>query len=530
MITRHESPGHAHSDRGADPAGRRRLLPEEYDRLRARAQSVRREGVSAAVRAGLCDLRRATSSAARRFRTCATSGGTPSSSTGACRKPSTPRTRSRWNSRAVLMAASPRRCPRVLTSTTSHKREPLLPTLEFFGALGLRDLDLNLHHILEAGVAGRRPWPRPRHAHDLRVWVAVRRLVRFLRSRRPRSSDTFASVARQVALARRLGVRQLRLFFGRLESERLFARGARDGHATNLRRLSDRSSGRAVFVFENHDGASLRSGGLPGDSRDAWTRPNVRMNFDPINFAKAGVDPMAAPDVRAAARRPRPPEGPRARRVPVNSAKATSTLAPVLRSLAEGAYAGALHGRIRGPGGRNAAPVPERQAGQDRRRRPVLMSATLYDVPTGTGDFSRLPVERLALNRLPRIVGYASHGVQQCEQPRSTTSSRSSRRRSLSQSAAQVEPVLAQVADLLVPDRARKQVPVRVDEARRRQRRARQRRLAGLVVLRRSAPDSDLPGNLTGCSAEPFFSRWSSTARRISTCWLFDRLQPTLSK
>ena len=40
----------------------------------------------------------------------------------------------------------------VLASTTSHKREPLLPTLDVFSRLGLRDLDLNLHHIIEIGT------------------------------------------------------------------------------------------------------------------------------------------------------------------------------------------------------------------------------------------------------------------------------------------------------------------------------------------------------------------------------------------
>ena len=39
-----------------------------------------------------------------------------------------------------------------LASTTSHKREPLLATLEVFGRLGLRDVDLNLHHVLEASA------------------------------------------------------------------------------------------------------------------------------------------------------------------------------------------------------------------------------------------------------------------------------------------------------------------------------------------------------------------------------------------
>ena len=60
--------------------------------------------------------------------------------------------------------------PRVLTSTTSHKREPLLPTLEIFGRLGLQDVDLNLHHIIEAGetVADVARWV---DANGLRLWM-----------------------------------------------------------------------------------------------------------------------------------------------------------------------------------------------------------------------------------------------------------------------------------------------------------------------------------------------------------------------
>ena len=60
----------------------------------------------------------------------------------------------------------------------------------------------------------------------------------------------------------------------------------------NLRRLSDRHPD-TLLVFENHDGASLD----PEICRDILTgvdRPNIRMNFDPINFARAGVDPAAA--------------------------------------------------------------------------------------------------------------------------------------------------------------------------------------------------------------------------------------------
>ena len=62
--------------------------------------------------------------------------------------------------------------------------------------------------------------------------------------------------------------------------------------ADNLRRLSDGDQD-TLFNFENHDGASL----VPEICREIIShvdRPNIRMNFDPINSARAGVDPAAA--------------------------------------------------------------------------------------------------------------------------------------------------------------------------------------------------------------------------------------------
>ena len=93
------------------------------------------------------------------------------------------------------------------------------------------------------------------------------------------------------------------------------------------------------------------------------------------------------------------------------------------------------------------------------------------------------PRDTAARARLPRIVGYASHGVQQCEQRSSMTSSRSSRRRSLSHSARRSNPLSRRLPTFSPQIEQAIQVPVGVDEARRGERRARQRRLAGLVVL-----------------------------------------------
>src|SRR5262249_62404542 len=55
----------------------------------------------------------------------------------------------------------------------------------------------------------------------------------------------------------------------------------------NLRALSA-GCPEMLFVFENHDGASLVPE-ICAEVLGRTDRPNIRMNFDPINFEKAGV-------------------------------------------------------------------------------------------------------------------------------------------------------------------------------------------------------------------------------------------------
>ena len=172
-----------------------------------------------------------------------------------------------------------------LPSTTSHKHEPLLPTLEVLARLGMHDLDLNLNHLIErrALVADVR---RALAANAQQVHIVSGGWCDFFNAP-PKIEETFASVARQRALAREFGVDRLRLFFGRLPREQYTA-SARHTIVANLRQLADSDPG-LLFVFENHDGASSQ----PEACREiveAVERPNVRLNFDPINYAHAGVD------------------------------------------------------------------------------------------------------------------------------------------------------------------------------------------------------------------------------------------------
>jgi sugar phosphate isomerase/epimerase len=112
--------------------------------------------------------------------------------------------------------------------------------------------------------------------------------------RPPAIDQTWRAIERQVAIARRLGVPTLRLFFGQLTAA-AFGPAPLDTAGCNLQRLSERYPDMS-FVFENHDGASL----IPGICRDVLQRadrPNIQMNFDPINFERAGTtsaDALAA--------------------------------------------------------------------------------------------------------------------------------------------------------------------------------------------------------------------------------------------
>jgi sugar phosphate isomerase/epimerase len=179
--------------------------------------------------------------------------------------------------------------PRVLASTTSHKREALLPTLEVFSRLGLRHVDLNLHHLLELGVPVEEVL-RSVDAGGLQLRVVSGGWCDFFH-RAPQIEETFRSIERQVGICRQLGVPHLRLFFGRLKYQD-YTPALRDVLCANLRRLSENHPEMA-FMFENHDGASLRPE-VCREVLEGVDRPNIRLNFDPINFERAGVDHLAA--------------------------------------------------------------------------------------------------------------------------------------------------------------------------------------------------------------------------------------------
>jgi sugar phosphate isomerase/epimerase len=177
----------------------------------------------------------------------------------------------------------------LLPSTTSHKHEPLLPTLAIFSRLGLCDLDLNLNHLIERGVTVQDVQQALAENHQ-RVWIVSGGWCDFF-DEEPKIQATFTSVARQAAIARAFGIFTLRLFFGRLEYER-YSAGARATIIGNIRHAADAHPD-ILFVFENLDGASSHPR-VCREVLEGVDRPNVRLNFDPINFEHRGVSSLEA--------------------------------------------------------------------------------------------------------------------------------------------------------------------------------------------------------------------------------------------
>jgi sugar phosphate isomerase/epimerase len=177
----------------------------------------------------------------------------------------------------------------ILPSTTSHKHEPLVPTLDVFARLGFVDLDLNLNHIIE-GRAAEHDVFEALARNGQHVWMVSGGWCDFFRAGED-LERTMESVERQIALACRFGVDRIRLFFGRLPADAWNA-DARTRIASNISHLAGRHP-RVHLWFENHDGASAR----PDICRtilDDVALPNVRLVFDPINFEHRGVRTMEA--------------------------------------------------------------------------------------------------------------------------------------------------------------------------------------------------------------------------------------------
>ncbi len=178
----------------------------------------------------------------------------------------------------------------VVPSTTSHKTEALPVTLDVFRRLGFDTLDLNLHHLIEKGERVEAV-AEALGANHQRLFIVSGGWCDFFDAF-PEIEATFESVDRQVGLARALGVARLRLFYGRLPAAELTPRRL-DVMVENLCRLSDRHPAMR-FVFENHGSGAAAQPDVCRSILARVNRPNIRHNFDPINFERVGVNAMAA--------------------------------------------------------------------------------------------------------------------------------------------------------------------------------------------------------------------------------------------
>jgi len=177
----------------------------------------------------------------------------------------------------------------ILPSTTSHKAEALIPSLEVFARLGLTDLDLNLNHIIERGTSPGEV-RAALAANGQRVMIASGGWCDFF-DEQPEIQKTIDSVDRQVALTREFDVDRLRLFYGRMP-EAQWSAATRATAVENVRSIGARYPD-ITFLFENHDAASSNPD-VCGSILEGVNLPNVRHTFDAINFEHRGVKTMDA--------------------------------------------------------------------------------------------------------------------------------------------------------------------------------------------------------------------------------------------
>jgi len=174
---------------------------------------------------------------------------------------------------------------RVSYNTRPFRFEDFEATARALARLGLRRLELHLAHFLEGGLE-----PAAALAalakHELAVELVDGGWCDF-------SRGETARVPEQIALARRLGARRLRLFFTPRSGAELGSAGL-ERTSGEVARLA-RENPDVELLFETHHGVGLEPecvlAILAGCGRAA---PNVGLVFDPVNFAAAGRDPRAA--------------------------------------------------------------------------------------------------------------------------------------------------------------------------------------------------------------------------------------------
>jgi len=170
-------------------------------------------------------------------------------------------------------------------STTSHKYENNEEVLQLFNNNGLRYIEYNLTPIMDGKIKADLV-QKLLKKYNLIVKVIGGGWCDFF-YRGKEIEETFNSIKTQINIAEILACKSIRLFFGREKYSRI-DQEVLDGIVMNISYIAEKYPD-INFYFENHDGASL----VPEFCLEVMqkiNRPNVKLNFDPINFEKAGID------------------------------------------------------------------------------------------------------------------------------------------------------------------------------------------------------------------------------------------------
>jgi sugar phosphate isomerase/epimerase len=170
-------------------------------------------------------------------------------------------------------------------STTSHKHENTENVFANFNKDGLKYIEYNLTPIMDGKIKAELVKALLKK-YSLIVKVIGGGWCDFFHTGK-KIEETFQSIKIQLNIAEVLDCKSIRLFFGRKKysgiDQEVF-----DCIVNNIKYVADMYPD-INFYFENHDGASL----VPQfclDIMQKIDRNNVKLNFDPINYEKAGTD------------------------------------------------------------------------------------------------------------------------------------------------------------------------------------------------------------------------------------------------
>ena len=178
---------------------------------------------------------------------------------------------------------------KICVNTGSFRNINIFDALHIIHDYGITDLEFNLRPIIENGISVD-SIKRFLSGYNFNVRVAAGGWCDFFTTGEFQVNN-LNSIKKQVELCKIFGTSYLRLFFGLLPQK--YTNNLHyNAVVENVVKIAEENPG-ITFLFENHDHNSLSISFLK-EFFSAVKLPNIRLNFDAVNFERGGTDSLEA--------------------------------------------------------------------------------------------------------------------------------------------------------------------------------------------------------------------------------------------